>query len=1311
MATLNQTGNVKVVNVGLSPNDGTGDDLRTAFVKNNETITTISRFLGTDNVSGPTFATATVLGDFISNTVIANAASLSSTLLVHGNVTATSNMALSGNLTVGGTINGAVTSSVVVTPSLTVGSDTTPGSSTLHGDVFTGNLFVGTTPNPKNLTVTQDVEIHGQLVVHGNVITVTTSEFKVEYPVIEVGKAANVDLSSNDLKDRGIEFYWYDTVANVQQEGFFGFNNLTQKFTYIPRSNYGGLVDSDIFLGSLGTAAFDIVEANVSASGNSIFNTITANTITLTNGINGNLITAVQPNVTTLGTMTGVDVANGNVAVSNGSIYVTGGSMYINGVAVALSTSGFQGGTVPLNTIFSSNFASTATNNGAVVVIGGVGISGNLNVGGALNAPSFAASTLGGTLTTADQPNITSVGTLGNLVVNNNISGNYVGADHIVVSNYINASTITASVGLGGTLTTVAQPNVTSVGTLSSLAVTGAVTAGSFSGPLTGNVTGNVSGTAATVTTAAQPAITSVGTLSGLTVSGATAVGSLNAGAGLIQTTGNVQTTGSLVGTYLYGTLKTPAQPNITSVGSLSSVTVSGASTLVGATTFGAGILAAGAGSQDIGTATNRFGTLYSSALNIAGTITSSAFAGALNGTVGATTPAQGTFTTVTANGLIYSTTGGIKFPDGTIQLTAASGSAVAYATSAGSITNQANSATIAASTTLPSTIVLRDGSGNFNAGTITATTFNGAIVGSGASLTTGTVPTSALVSGSVTIGTTAIALGSSNTSLAGLSSVTATNFYGTLNGTATSASSATSAGSITGQANSATTTAVSTNTANQIVLRDGSGNFSAGTITASFSGALTGSLSGTATNANTVGGYTPSVSPGVASRVVVADAGGYINNTFFNSTDSSATTGVTAIMVKTGDNYLRSGTAAAVSAFLGLTSTSSLTATTGNAANTLVLRDSLGNFTAGTITALQYSGAGSGLTGIAGSLTANTIVNQANSATITSTSANTASTIVARDASGNFSAGVITATLTGSATSASTAGSITGQANSATTTATAANTAGQIVLRDPTTSGFSAGPIVSSGTINADSNILVGQTAASVNATRFIKVNNQDAGISAGSSAWISALGASIQMQAIGTGSTALSGYSAGKGILYSTSTNGMIIWDNSSSSQIQFNLGASTTPVATLTAGGITLAAGGVFTGTSTSARYADLAEKYQADGEYGPGTVVVFGGSKEITVTGHRADVSVAGVISTAPAYLMNVDEPNSVAVALRGKVPCKVIGPVNKGDLLVTSYVAGFAESVGKDGSFGVAVFAKSLDEDLGVGPKIINVVII
>jgi len=87
------------------------------------------------------------------------------------------------------------------------------------------------------------------------------------------------------------------------------------------------------------------------------------------------------------------------------------------------------------------------------------------------------------------------------------------------------------------------------------------------------------------------------------------------------------------------------------------------------------------------------------------------------------------------------------------------------------------------------------------------------------------------------------------------------------------------------------------------------------------------------------------------------------------------------------------------------------------------------------------------------------------------------------------------------------------------------------------------------------------------------------------------------------------------------------------------------------------------------ATSAQYADLAEIYQTDAEYEVGTVVVFGGDKEVTIATEGNDPRVAGVISEKPAYLMN-SESAGQPVALMGKVPCKVIGHIVKGDMLST-----------------------------------------
>jgi hypothetical protein len=86
-------------------------------------------------------------------------------------------------------------------------------------------------------------------------------------------------------------------------------------------------------------------------------------------------------------------------------------------------------------------------------------------------------------------------------------------------------------------------------------------------------------------------------------------------------------------------------------------------------------------------------------------------------------------------------------------------------------------------------------------------------------------------------------------------------------------------------------------------------------------------------------------------------------------------------------------------------------------------------------------------------------------------------------------------------------------------------------------------------------------------------------------------------------------------------------------------------------------------VLSTTASAAQYADLAEIYATDVDYSPGTVVMIGGTAEITAANAAAQY-LAGVISTAPAYLMN-SSAEGEAVALVGRVPVRVVGAVNKG----------------------------------------------
>ena len=128
--------------------------------------------------------------------------------------------------------------------------------------------------------------------------------------------------------------------------------------------------------------------------------------------------------------------------------------------------------------------------------------------------------------------------------------------------------------------------------------------------------------------------------------------------------------------------------------------------------------------------------------------------------------------------------------------------------------------------------------------------------------------------------------------------------------------------------------------------------------------------------------------------------------------------------------------------------------------------------------------------------------------------------------------------------------------------------------------------------------------------------------------------------------------------------------------------------------------------FVGVATSAQYADLAENYTADAGYAPGTVLEFGGPCEVTVAAEES-VRVAGIVSTQPAHLMNshLQAEHVVALALIGRVPCKVRGTINKGDMLVSG---GDGYAIAKETPILGTVIGKAISSS--TGDNIIEVVV-
>ena len=118
------------------------------------------------------------------------------------------------------------------------------------------------------------------------------------------------------------------------------------------------------------------------------------------------------------------------------------------------------------------------------------------------------------------------------------------------------------------------------------------------------------------------------------------------------------------------------------------------------------------------------------------------------------------------------------------------------------------------------------------------------------------------------------------------------------------------------------------------------------------------------------------------------------------------------------------------------------------------------------------------------------------------------------------------------------------------------------------------------------------------------------------------------------------------------------------------------------------------------ATTALYADLAEVYEADADYTPGTVMVFGGNKEVTMSTVDSSRRVAGVISDKPSYLMNngLTADHRAIVALTGRVPTLVFGNVAKGDMMVS---AGNGRARAEENPLTGAIIGKALEDFTGL----------
>jgi hypothetical protein len=199
--------------------------------------------------------------------------------------------------------------------------------------------------------------------------------------------------------------------------------------------------------------------------------------------------------------------------------------------------------------------------------------------------------------------------------------------------------------------------------------------------------------------------------------------------------------------------------------------------------------------------------------------------------------------------------------------------------------------------------------------------------------------------------------------------------------------------------------------------------------------------------------------------------------------------------------------------------------------------------------------------------------------------------------------------------------------------------------------------------------------------------------------------------------------GWNTQGGILIRTSSDGSnkktSYWNNLHEFKTQDSVSDAPITCSTVTATSIqaqTLTTGGNTTAGTITGRWtlsgtspnesrmqatyaADLAENYEGDKDYEVGTVLVFGGDKEVTTTNVKNDTRVAGVVSNTAAYTMYEACPGfKNLVALQGRVPCKVVGKIRKGDILVTSGIPGVAVAAGADVKVGTVVGKALKDYD-------------
>ena len=516
------------VTTNAQPNITSVGTLSSLIVTNTTSTGVLS---ATGNVSGGNITTA---GQLFSSIATGTAP------LVVTSTTQVANL----NAATAGTANSATTAATVTTnaqPNITsVGTLTNLSvSGTVTASILVSNVVTGTAPF--NVTSTTQVA-NLSVATAGSATTAATVTTNAQPNITSVGTLTNVNISGNVTSGN-----LYANSGTIKGNYFIGdgggLSNISiAAGTTIVNGNSNVNIPSangNINFSAVGNANIVVITGTgANITGNlSVTSNITASRF---NGnFNGNVTTAAQGNITSLGTLTGL-TSNGIVNFSNTTDVNLGSNSNVN---IAGGANGYFLQTDGTGNLSWTNAALVPVPGANTYVIynnaGSYGSNSNFVYNQALS--TLTVPNINATLTSGPQTGITAVGTLTSLIVNGTISSANISGGNTVSANF-----------LTGILTTAAQPNISSVGTLTSLTVTGNISGGNITGTHYGaatgltsipgaNVTGTVanatyavssgsSTTAATVTTNAQPNITSVGTLSSLTVTGTVSSGNLSTG-------------------------------------------------------------------------------------------------------------------------------------------------------------------------------------------------------------------------------------------------------------------------------------------------------------------------------------------------------------------------------------------------------------------------------------------------------------------------------------------------------------------------------------------------------------------------------------------------------------------------------------------------------------------------------------------------------------------------------------------------------------------------------------------------------------